>query len=97
MTVNLATLINADVVCHECGSRYGKYSVGCSSVWAGTCNVCGEDRNVTEVRDYGYLQKGIDELKGNVKQQSKKVADYMETVGPCIVDDIEMSSASWEK
>lgn len=29
----------------------------------GTCDVCGELKGVTEVRDYGYLAKGINELK----------------------------------
>jgi hypothetical protein len=54
--------------------------------------VCGEQKPVTEVRDYGYLTKGIEELRGNIKQQSKKVADYMETVGP-IMTDVELEGA----
>jgi 16S rRNA C1402 N4-methylase RsmH len=29
----------------------------------GTCDVCGECKPVTETRDYGYLAKGINELK----------------------------------
>lgn len=62
-TPTLSTLLSADVICRDCGARYGKYSVGCSSVWEGTCDVCGERKGVTEVRDYGYLQKGINELK----------------------------------
>ena len=56
-------LQNADVVCKECGTKYGTYSVGCSSTWEGKCDVCGQVKSVTETRDYGYLQKGIDELK----------------------------------
>ena len=55
-------LRNAGVVCHDCGDKYGVYSVGCSSTWEGTCGVCGETKGVTETRDYGYLQKGIKEL-----------------------------------
>ncbi len=62
-TPTLSTLLSADVICRDCGTRYGTYSVGCSSVWQGTCDVCGELKGVTEVRDYGYLQKGINELK----------------------------------
>jgi hypothetical protein len=61
--VKLSDLYGAEVVCNECGMKYGKYSVGCSSKWMGTCDVCGEDKPVTEVRDYGYLQKGINDLK----------------------------------
>jgi hypothetical protein len=71
----------------DCGRKYGKYSVGCSSVWEGTCGVCGETKPITETRDYGYLSKGINELKGNIKEQSKEVADYMLSVGPIMNDD----------
>ena len=56
-------LLTAEVVCRDCGSKYGKYSVGCSSTWEGTCDVCEQDKPVTEVRDWGYLGKGISELK----------------------------------
>jgi hypothetical protein len=49
--------------------------------------VCGEAKPVTEVRDYGYLSKGINELKGNIKEQSKVVASYMASVGPIMNDD----------
>ena len=60
--VTAQTLKNAQVVCKDCGSKYGTYSVGCSSVWEGKCGVCGETKGVTEVRDYAYLTKGIKEL-----------------------------------
>jgi len=80
-------LVQADVVCKECGSKYGKYSVGCSSLWEGVCDVCGERKPITEVRDWGYLGKGIQELRTAVKEQSKKVADYMLSVGPIMNDD----------
>lgn len=60
--VTVETLQNAFVVCHDCGSKYGEYSVGCSSTWEGTCNVCGQTKGVTETRDYDYLYKGIQEL-----------------------------------
>jgi len=60
--VTADTLKNAQVICHDCGSKYGTYSVGCSSTWQSECNVCGQAKGVTEVRDYGYLTKGIKEL-----------------------------------
>jgi hypothetical protein len=56
-------LRDAEVVCKDCGSKYGHYSVSCSSTWMGKCNVCGEEKPITEVRDWGYLAKGIGELK----------------------------------
>jgi hypothetical protein len=58
----LNKLQGAYTVCKDCGSKYGEYSVGCSSVWEGKCDVCGENKPVTESRDYGYLNKGIKEL-----------------------------------
>ena len=61
-TPSIKTLMNAGVVCKDCGSKYGEYSVGCSSTWEGKCDVCGETKGVTETRDYGYLYKGIKEM-----------------------------------
>ena len=80
-------LLSANVVCHDCGDKYGKYSVGCSSTWVAECHVCGEIKGCTEVRDWGYLTKGIDELRGAIKEQSKVVASYMASVGPIMNDD----------
>jgi hypothetical protein len=54
----LKTLKNADVCCHDCGTKYGVYSVGCSSVWEGTCDVCKQVKPITETRDYAYLITG---------------------------------------
>lgn len=71
-------LLTAETVCKDCGSKYGKYSVGCSSMWESTCDVCDQTKPVTEVRDWGYLTKGIHELKTNIKEQSAEVAKYME-------------------
>jgi len=60
--VSIDTLKNADVVCFDCGSKYGEYHDRVSSVWEGKCNVCGEVKNITESRDFKYLAKGIKEL-----------------------------------
>jgi len=46
-------------VCGDCGTKYGVYSVGCSSYWEGKCDVCDETKVVTEARDYAYLVTGI--------------------------------------
>ena len=56
------TLKSAEVVCKDCGSKYGHYSVGCSSTWTGTCGVCGQEKSITEVRDWNWLKEGIDKL-----------------------------------
>lgn len=64
-------LKQASYCCDECGEKYGIYSVGCSSYWIGLCHVCGEERQVTETRDYGYLIKGLRQIAGSKKQESK--------------------------
>ena len=56
-------LNNADTTCFDCGRKYGVYSVGCSSVWEGKCDVCGEIKPVTESRDFAYFITGIRKLK----------------------------------
>jgi hypothetical protein len=58
----VSKLQGAYTVCKDCGTKYGEYSVGCSSVWEGKCDVCEETKPVTEARDYGYLNKGIELL-----------------------------------
>jgi len=72
-------LTQADLVCRDCGDKYGKYSVGCSSIYEGQCEVCGEAKPVTEVRDWGYLAKGIAlaRAQANIKEQSKEVAKHL--------------------
>jgi hypothetical protein len=66
----IKTLNNASVCCHECGDKWGVYSVGCSSTWNGTCRVCEEEKRVTETRDYAYLITGIRKLKLQLKELS---------------------------
>ena len=64
-------LKNAYKCCSPCGHKYGVYSVGCSSIWTGTCDVCGaEDVPVTETRDYSYLAAGIKELTMEKQQNT---------------------------
>ena len=61
----IKTLQNAYQTCSDCGDKYGVYSVECSSIWEGKCDVCGEIKNVTEARDYAYFITGIRKLKLN--------------------------------
>jgi len=69
-------LENACVVCRDCGLKYGVYSVGCSSVWEGVCNVCDETKPITETRDYGYLMTGIRKLiKEDAERPKPKTGD----------------------
>jgi hypothetical protein len=53
----------------------------------GTCEVCGETKGVTEVRDWGYLAKGMQELRDTINAQSKTTAAYMASVGPIMNND----------
>jgi hypothetical protein len=84
----LTRLTQADVVCKDCGQAYGKYSVGCSSSYEGRCEVCGKTKPVTEVRDWGYLAKGIAMARAqkNIKEQSKEVAQYLTSLSPVMTD-----------
>ena len=58
----LKLLRDAEVVCFDCGTKYGEPRGDVSSMWISTCNVCGQEKAVTETRDYRYLAKGIREL-----------------------------------
>ena len=77
-------LENAYQCCKACGGKYGVYSVGCSSSWIGTCDVCGlENVAVTETRDYGYfftgktkLRKEIETMKAKDKKKGKEETKY---------------------
>lgn len=69
--VLLKKLEGAYTTCFDCGREYGVYSVGCSSVWTGECNVCGKESRVTEARDFGYFSKQIRQLKKEIKDEAK--------------------------
>jgi hypothetical protein len=92
-------LLNAGICCHDCGQKYGAYSVGCSSTWMAECPICEKVGRCTETRDYGYLQKGIDEVRATIKEQSKQVAEYMKSQEPILTEkelDEELT-ASYER
>ena len=52
----------ASVCCFECGTKYGVYTVGCSSVREGKCQVCGSTKKITETRDFAYFVTGLRSL-----------------------------------
>jgi hypothetical protein len=58
----IKALQNAYVCCHQCGDKYGVYSVGCSSMWEGKCDVCGQTKIITETRDWAYFITGLRKL-----------------------------------
>ena len=51
----LETLDKATVTCADCGDKYGVHSVRYSSWWVGKCHVCGEEKPITESRDFAYF------------------------------------------
>ena len=65
----LKKLEQAVTSCKDCGVKYGVYSVGCSSSWNGKCGVCGEEKIVTESRDYAYFITGIRKLKLEIQNE----------------------------
>jgi len=89
----LIRLQNADVVCKDCGAKYGKYSVGCSSTWVGECNVCEETKPVTEVRDYGYLAKGITDEKERMRAEATANKIFNEVFTDDVKSRIKQQSA----
>ena len=67
----LKKLETAGNTCFDCGNKYGVYSVGCSSVYESKCGVCGEIKPITETRDFGYMRKGILQLKEEIALEKK--------------------------
>lgn len=65
----LKKLETAYSTCFECGTTYGVYSVGCSSVYESKCDVCGETKPITETRDFGYFITGIRKLKLEIQNE----------------------------
>jgi hypothetical protein len=60
------TLRNARWVCEPCGISYGDYRARSSTFHLGTCDVCkGQTVVLTEVRDFGYLRRGLLEAQDN--------------------------------
>jgi len=62
-------LENSYNTCFDCGKKYGVYSVGCSSVYESKCDVCGETKLITEIRDFGYFITGIRKLKLEIQNE----------------------------
>lgn len=65
----LKKLETAYKTCMDCGLTYGVYSVGCSSVYTSTCDVCGETKPITETRDFAYFITGIRKLKQEIEHE----------------------------
>lgn len=50
-------LKNAGWVCIKCGLKYGRRRTLVSTFHLGKCDICGEEKSITEIRDYNYLHK----------------------------------------
>jgi hypothetical protein len=52
-----------EYICADCGEKHGNgMPKGHLATWHnGTCGICGEEKAVTEPRDYRGLKKGWDE------------------------------------
>ena len=51
--------IDAHQVCYDCGSRLGTPTNADSTMWFGTCDVCHQEKPVSDKRDYNYLRKAV--------------------------------------
>ena len=85
-------LENAGIVCHDCGKKYGVYSVGCSSTWQAKCPICEEIKGCTETRDYGYLVTGIRKLKLEDGSKSRPFSELTKDFSPERKAKIKLSS-----
>jgi hypothetical protein len=52
-------LEQANLTCFDCGKKYGEPRGYCATFHNGRCDVCGEEKSVTETRDYGYFNKTL--------------------------------------
>jgi hypothetical protein len=52
-------LKNADWVCYDCGIEFGQRRTLVSTWHVGECDVCGQEKPITEVRDFGYFNKTL--------------------------------------
>ena len=68
----LIRLEQAGTSCNDCGTKYGVYSVGCSTNWMGKCGVCGEKTLVTDSRDYVYFITGRQKLAKQIKNAKSR-------------------------
>lgn len=62
----LKKLKNAATVCLDCGSLYGRSSPWSVTCWHSACDICGNQTIVSDVRDHGYLRKGINLLEQEI-------------------------------
>ncbi|MDE2103365.1 MAG: hypothetical protein KGL39_39355 [Patescibacteria group bacterium] len=44
--------------CLDCGKKYGRRDAGICTIHKGKCGICGEEKMVTEPRDFGHLKYG---------------------------------------
>lgn len=42
-------------ICVECGEKFGNRKLNFATFHIGTCDICGSEVEVTEPRDFGYL------------------------------------------
>lgn len=59
-------LIKANWTCTDCGIKYGEARGLCATYHNGTCEVCGEEKAVTETRDYNWFNKTLGTSKRDI-------------------------------
>jgi hypothetical protein len=56
--MNKEKLQKADWCCRDCGLKYGDCKEGSVAVFHNSiCDICGEEKSITQTRDYNYLRK----------------------------------------
>lgn len=60
-------------LCRDCGLKYGYIRIAISTYHLGRCYCCGEEKYVTEERDYGYPKyPPHPEFKKSLKSELKE-------------------------
>ena len=63
MEATLSQLQQARFVCRACGLTYGTVSRNVGTSFRSRCHVCGRTSQLRDVRDWGFLRKGIHQLR----------------------------------
>lgn len=76
----LNRIIKAHWTCHECGLKYGYKAPELATWHPGKCDICKSKDSVTETRDFGYLQRGREELQKLVNAEARtKLKPFIKT------------------
>jgi hypothetical protein len=54
----MKTVKYPDWVCSECGMKHGRHNPGIATWHIGRCDICGEEKSVTDSWSFGHIKSG---------------------------------------